>query len=84
MCHGIFLTQDPIGLAGGVNLYAYAGDNPIASDDPFGLCDPPDSPICKFIVGVASHPSSATRQESECDPGGCEPSGGRNGRWCSD
>ena len=56
MCHGIFLTQDPIGLAGGVNLYAYAGDNPIASDDPFGLCDPPDSPICKFIVGVASHP----------------------------
>jgi len=35
--HGTFLTQDPIGLAGGVNLYAYAGSNPIAYKDPFGL-----------------------------------------------
>lgn len=34
---GCLLTQDPIGLGGGVNLYSYAGSNPIAFDDPFGL-----------------------------------------------
>jgi hypothetical protein len=32
---------DPIGLAGGLNLYGYAGGDPINFSDPFGLC--PDS-----------------------------------------
>jgi RHS repeat-associated protein len=42
---GRFLTQDPIGLAGGVNLYSYAGSNPIAYADPFGLCPPDDNNV---------------------------------------
>ena len=32
------LTQDPIGLAGGSNLYAYAGNDPVSYADPYGLC----------------------------------------------
>jgi len=33
-----FLSADPIGLAGGGNLYAYGEGNPMAYIDPFGLC----------------------------------------------
>jgi len=35
---GRFLTKDPIGFEGGVNLYAYAADNPVVLIDPAGLC----------------------------------------------
>jgi RHS repeat-associated protein len=34
---GRFLTQDPIGHAGGVNLYEYCGNNPLSRVDPSGL-----------------------------------------------
>ncbi|MCL2103569.1 MAG: hypothetical protein FWH21_00710 [Kiritimatiellaeota bacterium] len=33
-----FLSADPIGLAGGGNLYAYGEGNPMAYIDPLGLC----------------------------------------------
>jgi hypothetical protein len=38
---GRFTQEDPIGLAGGINLYGYAGGDPANSSDPFGLraCD---------------------------------------------
>ena len=36
---GRFISEDPIGLDGGdVNLYVYAGNNPIMGVDPWGMC----------------------------------------------
>ena len=33
-----FTSEDPIGLAGGFNLYRYAGNNPVRFNDQLGLC----------------------------------------------
>ncbi|MGH9892603.1 MAG: RHS repeat-associated core domain-containing protein, partial [bacterium] len=35
---GRFTQEDPIGLAGGLNLYGFASGDPINLSDPFGLC----------------------------------------------
>ncbi len=35
---GRFTQEDPLGLAGGLNAYGFAAGDPVAYDDPFGLC----------------------------------------------
>lgn len=38
---GRFISEDPIGIAGGLNLYAYAGSDPVNGVDPTGLVQNP-------------------------------------------
>ncbi len=35
---GRFTQEDPIGLAGGINLYGFANGDPVSYSDPYGLC----------------------------------------------
>lgn len=35
---GQWTQEDPLGLAGGLNLYQYSGNNPVGFSDPWGLC----------------------------------------------
>lgn len=41
---GRFTQEDPIGLAGGLNVYGYANGDPANYGDPFGLCSNPGAP----------------------------------------
>ena len=41
---GRFIQPDPIGLAGGSNLYAFVGNNPVTAVDPAGLQGPAELP----------------------------------------
>ena len=46
---GQFTQQDPIGIAGGLNLYGFAGGDPVNNSDPFGLCLEEDE-VCLDLV----------------------------------
>ena len=35
---GQFTQADPIGVAGGLNVYGFAAGDPVSYADPFGLC----------------------------------------------
>jgi RHS repeat-associated protein len=44
---GRWTQEDPIGVAGGINLYQYSGNNPVAFSDPWGLCKKKNDPKCR-------------------------------------
>ena len=49
---GRFLSEDPIGFAGGRNVYMYVNGNPTSLVDPLGLC-PPNWKNIGLIAGTA-------------------------------
>jgi len=58
---GRWSQEDPIGVAGGVNLYQFVGNNPAAYTDPFGLCPEwVDGIPCTDVIDSPMEPANST------------------------
>ena len=49
---GRFISEDPAGLAGGINPYVFAGDDPINNSDPSGLLQEAPSPTQVYCANI--------------------------------
>jgi RHS repeat-associated protein len=72
-----FVSEDPIGFAGGVNGYAYAGDNPLSNADPSGECTDPGGPGARICVDrYIPTPRTPFPFPFDGDNRGADPNGG--------
>jgi len=64
---GKFTQEDPIGIAGGLNVYGFAGGDPVGLSDPFGLdpdCTKETSKDCPIQLAPITVTTPATQPES--------------------
>ena len=67
-----FISEDPLGLMGGLNVYAYVGGNPLNLTDPLGLHEVGKSSkeyqrICDFVRKYYND-AAATGRQAEVAP----------------
>jgi len=80
---GRYLQADPLGLAAGLNMYAYTGNDPLNKTDPLGLNPEPDDGwagiVQPWLFGTFVH-SAFARQVRLFGPG-WGANDGRDGTW---
>jgi len=78
---GRFTQQDPIGFAGGSNLYGYTGGDPVNFSDPFGLeeCEKAKEKCEKKATGVEALPLGKIPAGAQFSLGGKEMTVGSQG-----
>jgi RHS repeat-associated protein len=70
---GRFTQEDPIGLAGGANLYGFAQGDAVNFSDPFGLCPP--AWLCKYIGAQAGQDAAEYWATIAANSGGLRAAG---------
>lgn len=86
-----WITQDPIGLEGGPNLYAYVKNNPLSLFDRFGLfgegfCDAVSSfcgSVCDFFSSAYDTVSSIASDVCDAVSSACSSIYDTASSWCS-
>lgn len=64
---GRFISEDPIGLQGGANVYAYAGNDPVNASDPTGLSARGGDDWLKRIIDGCRSIASKGRDAAEVE-----------------